>query len=104
MLLCRVVGFSTRPYSFDDSKTGKHLEGTTCKISVAYGDYPSDDRYELVGVGERYAEYKCPDSLIGAVQLGDTLSIELDDFQAKEIKIKSAMIKDEQTGFYMPVF
>lgn len=101
MILCSVCGFSTRPYSFDDAKTGRHLEGTACKISVCLNDYPNDPATSLVGVGQRYAEFKCSDTLIGSVQIGDTLSVELDDYQTK---IKSAMIKDEATGFYMPLF
>ena len=99
MVKCEVMGFGSRPYSFDDSK-GKHLEGVTCKISVRIGEYPNDKDLGMIGVGYRYCEYKCSDVLVGAVQQGDFLFIEVDDLNTK---IKSALLLDSQTGFYMPI-
>lgn len=99
-MLCTVCGFSTRPYSFDDKRTGRHLEGITFKVSVFLYDYPTDDKVKLVGVGQRYAEYKFPESLINSFEVGDQLFVELDD---DEEKVKSAMLKDQDTGFFMPL-
>lgn len=93
MIECTVLGYSSRPYDFKDS-SGKRLTGTSYKVSVLFGDYPNDDT--VTGIGQRAGEYRCNENLLGSASVGDVILAEFDD---KQTKIKSAMLKTGEGSF-----
>ena len=93
MIECTVLGYCSRPYDFKDS-SGKRLTGTSYKVSVLFGDYPNDDT--VTGIGQRAGEYRCNENLLGSASVGDVILAEFDD---KQTKIKSAMLKTGEGSF-----
>lgn len=97
-MIVEVVGKSKRPYELED-KQGKIISGISCRLSLHVGNYESDSSSGIVGEGEQFIELRCPDSIVDQVNIGDTISVELDD---KRTRVKSAMLQIESGGF-MPI-
>lgn len=97
-MIVEVVGKSKRPYELQDSQ-GKIRNGVSCRLSLHVGTYENDSSSGVVGEGNQFIELRCPDSIIDQVNVGDTISIDLDD---KKTRIKSAMLQVESGGF-MPI-
>lgn len=96
-MICEVVGKSKRPFEMQD-QSGRIRNGISCRISLHVGTYESDVD-GAVGVGEQYIELRAPESIADQVNVGDTISIDLDD---KKTRIKSAMLQVDNGGF-MPI-
>ena len=97
-MICEVVGKSKRPYELTDDR-GKTRSGISCRLSVHVGAYEVDPTNNVLGEGEQFSEYRCPENVSDGVSVGDTVSVELDD---KKTRIKSAMVQIDGGGF-MPV-
>lgn len=97
-MICDVVGKSKRPYEMQDN-TGKIKTGISCRLSLHVGKYETDVSSGAVGDGDQYVELRCPESIIEQVNVGDVISVDLDD---KKQRIKSAMLQVDNGGF-MPI-
>lgn len=97
-MICEVVGKSKRPYELQDER-GQRRSGISCRLSVHVGTYEADATQSIIGEGEQFAEYRCPETIVDGVSVGDTLAVELDD---KKTRIKSAMVQIDGGGF-MPL-
>lgn len=97
-MICNVVGKSKRPYEMQDNQ-GKTRTGVSCRLSLHVGKYETDELAGAVGDGEQYIELRCPESIVEQVNIGDVISIDLDD---KKTRIKSAMLQVDNGGF-MPI-
>lgn len=83
-MVATVIGKFKKPYNMD----GK--SGTACRLSLFCGEYQSDTLSGAVGSGEQYIEVKCPVGIADQLELGDEISVELDDGKSR---IKSVMIQ-----------
>lgn len=83
-MVATVMGKVKKPYNID----GK--SGTACRLSLFCGEYQSDTLSGAVGCGEQYIEVKCPVGIADQLDIGDDISVELDDGKSR---IKSAMIQ-----------
>ena len=83
-MVCTVVGKIKKPYNIDGNS------GVSSRLSLFLGDYQSDSLTGSEGVGEQYIEVKCPVGIADQLEVGDDISVELDD---KRLRIKSCMIQ-----------
>ena len=97
-MICVVVGKLKKPYEVTDER-GRTKSGISCRLSLSVAPYENDPSNGVFGEGEQFVEYRCPENIVDAVDLGNTLSVELDD---KKTRIKSAMIKVGENSF-MPI-
>lgn len=86
----KVVGKVKKPYSIE----GK--SGISCRLSLFAGDYYSDKRAGIEGEGVRYLEVRCPVDIADLLRVNDEINAEFDD---KETRLKSAMIKTDNGYF-----
>ena len=83
-MVATVVGKIKKPYNID----GK--SGISCKLSLFLGEYQNDPLTGSEGVGEQYIEVKCPVVISDQLEVGDDISVALDD---KCLRIKSCFIQ-----------
>lgn len=98
-MVCEVVGKSKRPYELRDERSGQVRCGMSCRVSLHIGSYESDTPNGVYGDGEQFIELRAPESIVDNINVGDTLSVEIDD---KKTRIKSAMVQIDSGGF-MPI-
>ena len=95
MIECEVMGLGARPYDY------KGRQGTSYKVSVSLGDYPSERAKGIIGEGLKLAEYKCPEKIFNGLHLGDVVALELENNNG-DTRIKSAYFKNAD-GSFLPV-
>ena len=95
MIECEVMGLGARPYDY------KGRQGTSYKVSVSLGDYPSERAKGIIGEGLKLAEYKCPEKIFNGLHLGDVVALELETVDGS-VRVKSAYSKNAD-GSFLPV-
>lgn len=98
-MICEVVGKIKKPYEVKDVKTGEVNKGISCRLSLHVEPYENNPREQIYGEGDQFVELRCPENICDGVEIGNTISAELDD---KKTRIKSAMLQVDNGGF-MPI-
>lgn len=106
-MICTVLGYGGTPYEFEDKK-GKEVKGTSYKVSISSGAYPSDKEKGIIGYGEMCDTFKCDKVLIDSVNVGDVVSLDVDypNGYGTVGRVKSAMLQVDVNGqnYFLPIF